>query len=372
MRIGFDAKRAFHNERGLGNYSRDLLRILHQYYPQNEYFLFNPKLTQKQLLQRFGSQTEINPTEAFYQLMPSLWRSYGMCKTLLQKNIEVYHGLSQELPWNINTLKVKTVVTFHDAIFMRHPELYPALYRHTFIRKNKYSLHAADKVIAISEQSKRDAIRFFKVPEQKIDVIYQGCNELFRQTYSHEKLAQTKRQYDLPDAFILSVGALEERKNLMTLLKAYALTKQTIPLVIVGRETKYAAHLKQQAAELNITKNILFLHQVATPDLTAIYQSATLFVFPSLFEGFGIPILEALCSKVPVITSSGSCFEETGGNAACYVDPLNTDELAAGIQHLIDHAEVRESMIEKGTLHAQNFTEDKIASRWINLYKSLL
>jgi glycosyltransferase involved in cell wall biosynthesis len=372
MRIGFDAKRAFHNERGLGNYSRDLLRILAEHHPEHKYLLYNPKPANKELFHPATNQFEIRPQGLVYQLIPSLWRSSVICNDIAKHQVSIYHGLSQELPYGIHKQKLKTVLSFHDAIFMRYPEQYDALYRRIFIQKNRYSLQVADRIVAVSEQSKRDMMEFFGIPEQSIEVIYQGCNASFRKSVSTEKKTLCAQKYHLPEKYMLTVGALETRKNLMNLLKACALSSTNIPLVIVGRETKYAAQLKAEAERLKIADKVQFLHDVSNNDLPAMYQSALMFVFPSVYEGFGIPILEALCSGVPVITSSGSCFAETGGDAAMYVNTLQPEAIAGAIAELTNNSQLRTTMIEKGMAHAGNFTEDKIANRWMNLYKSLV
>ena len=372
MRIGFDAKRAFHNRRGLGNYSRDLLKILAEHHPDHEYLLFNPKPAHKKLFELSANQQEIRPKGFVCSKMPSLWRSFGICNTLEQQKADIYHGLSQELPFGIHRKSVKTVLSFHDAIFMRYPAQYDALYRQTFIYKNRYSLKVADRIVAVSEQSKRDLMEFFGIAEQRIEVIYQGCNPLFRKVLSREEMTLCVQKYNLPGKYILSVGALEPRKNLLNLLKAHALGNTGIPLVVVGRETRYAATLKHEAQKLGIAHQVHWLHQVSNEDLPALYQSALIFVFPSVYEGFGIPILEALCSKVPVITSSGSCFNETGGEAAMYVNTIEPEALSEAMINLCNDSTMRNRMIEEGIAHSLLFTEDKIADRWMNLYNSLI
>jgi glycosyltransferase involved in cell wall biosynthesis len=372
MRIGFDAKRAFHNERGLGNYSRDLIRIMHENYPEEDYFVFNPKPAQKDLMSSGIISNQILPEGLISKVLPSLWRSYGICKSIKNLKIDLYHGLSQELPFGINKYKVKTVVTFHDAIFMRYPELYDKFYREIFIKKNRYAISVSDGIVAISEQSKRDAIEFFNAPEDKISVVYQGCNQAFRIPVSDEDKEKCKLRFSLPANYILTVSALEERKNLKFLIKSYAISQKMLPLVIVGNESQYGIQLKQLVAELKITENVIFLHQVENVDLPVIYQMASLFVFPSVFEGFGIPILEALCSGVPVITSEGSCFAETAGDAAIYIDPYKHDELAEAMDNVLGDLVLRKGMIEEGFRHAENFTEVKIASGIMNIYKSVL
>lgn len=179
MRIGFDAKRFFHNTRGLGNYSRDTVRVLSEFYPENQYLLFNPKARHRVNVSLPDNATEVQPSNFLAKKIPSLWRSRGICGDINNQRINIYHGLSQELPIGIKRSCAKSVVTFHDAIFMRYPELYSRIYRETFIIKNRYACKVADRIIAISEQTKRDIVHFFDADERKIDVVYQGCNAIF-------------------------------------------------------------------------------------------------------------------------------------------------------------------------------------------------
>lgn len=370
MRIGYDAKRLFCNHRGLGNYSRDLIRILDEYYPENQYDLFTPKIKINFPVNSQNTQI-IRPSGVYKFLTSSIWRSVGLKSDIIRLGDEIFHGLSQELPFGIEKLPIKKVITFHDAIFIRYPELYPASYRKIFTAKNMQSCRIADRIIAISEQSKRDAIEFFKADPDKVEVVYQGCNNIFKQKASVEEKEQTKVKYNLPSDYLLFVGAIEPRKNIATILKAIQEEKIDTPLVVVGRETEYTDELKNLAEELKLSAQVHFLHQVETIDLPAIYQLAKLFIYPSIFEGFGIPILEALCSETPVISSAGSCFEETGGRFSMYVQPQNAEEIGTAIKKVLFDSSLQETMKKEGLIHAENFTDDKIANRLMTLYKNI-
>lgn len=370
MRIGYDAKRLFCNHRGLGNYSRDLLRILNQYYPENQYDLFTPKVKIDVPLNQ--KNTTIIQPEGVYKLLPSgVWRSLGMTAQIKKKGDDIFHGLSQELPLGIEKLDIKKVITFHDAIFIRYPELYPSSYRKIFTAKNRQSCQISDRIIAISEQSKLDAIEFFHADPSKIKVVYQGCNNIFRQKQSVEIKTQIKLKYNLPTDYLLFVGAIEPRKNIAAIFQAICDQKIDAPLVVVGRETAYVQDLRAMLEELRITKQVHFLHTVETVDLPAIYQMAKVFVYPSVFEGFGIPILEALCSETPVITSTGSCFSEAGGAFSLYVDPQNSEEIGASINKIIGNTQLQAVLKKEGLIHAEKFTDDKIASRLISCYRAI-
>jgi glycosyltransferase involved in cell wall biosynthesis len=370
MRIGYDAKRLFCNHRGLGNYSRDLIRILSEYYPENQYDLYTPKI--KINVQLNTENTTIIQPGGIYKLLPSsIWRSIGLNAAIKRQDDEIFHGLSQELPLGIEKLSIKKVITFHDAIFIRYPELYPASYRKIFTAKNMRSCRIADRIIAISEQSKQDAIEFFKADPAKVEVVYQGCNNIFRQKASADEKKQIKAKYNLPLDYLLFVGAIEPRKNIAAILQAIYQEKIDIPLVVVGRQTDYTAELENLAKELKLSAQVHFLHQVETIDLPAIYQMAQLFVYPSIFEGFGIPILEALCSETPVITSAGSCFEETGGEYSLYVQPRDAQEIGEAIRKVLFDFSLQKTMKKEGLIHAGEFTDDKIAGQLISLYKNV-
>ena len=371
MRIGYDAKRLFCNHRGLGNYSRDLIRILDHYYPENLYDLYTPKI--KINFPVNPQNTQIIQPSGIYKLLPSsIWRSVGIMADIKRQGDDIFHGLSQELPIGIEKLSIRKVITFHDAIFIRYPELYPSTYRKIFTAKNMKSCCIADRIIAISEQSKKDAIEFFNAEATKVEVVYQGCNNIFRQKATAQDKETIRLKYNLPVDYLLFVGAIEPRKNIGAILNALFQEKVDIPLVIVGRQTDYTKELVKLAQELNISSQIIFLHNVETVDLPAIYQMACLFIYPSIFEGFGIPILEALCSETPVITTAGGCFEEAGGAFSRYINPLNVQEIGATLLKVLTDTSLQKSMKEEGLLHAYKFTDDKIARNMMFVYQNLL
>jgi glycosyltransferase involved in cell wall biosynthesis len=372
MRIAFDAKRAFHNHRGLGVYSRNVIRLLNEFYPESQLFLFNPKQTNNMLFPMNDNTKEINPDSFLARLSSNLWRSAGCVKQLKTLNADIYHGLSQELPLGIEKTGIKTVVTMHDAIFVRYPELYDALYPKVFIQKNKHACRIADRIIAVSKQTKDDFIEFFNADADKIDVVYQGCNNIFREPISEERKAEVRRKYNLPETFLLNVGAMEKRKNLATIIRAIAEGKIDLPLVAYGTKTGYVDEIRRLIARYNLEKQVLLLHNVDFTDLPTIYASSEIFIYPSVFEGFGIPILEALCAGTPVITSRGGCFEETGGKSSLYVDYNNAEEMSEAIKRVLSDSNLRKSMIADGLTHADLFTDDKVAGNLMQVYEKLL
>ncbi len=368
MNIAFDAKRAFHNSRGLGNYSRDVIRLFSTFHPEHSYFLFNPRDKGNLAFAAYPNNHEITPKGGLYKLFPSLWRSGGMCSEIKSLGIDIYHGLSQELPWGIEKTKARRIVTMHDAIFMRYPQLYPKTYRSIFIRKNIHACKVADRIIAVSRQTKADIMEFFDADERKIDVVYQGCSRIFREPVGEEQKEYVRRKYRLPENYILNVGAVERRKNAGKIIEALHVGRIERPLVVVGSPTGYKKELQSLVAKWNMEKQVVFIHNASGCDLPAIYAMASVFVYPSLFEGFGIPILEALCVGVPVVTSLGGCFAEVGGPDSLYVHPQDEKELAASLEKILTDANLRERMTIRGKLFAENFADEKIIDHLMKIY----
>lgn len=356
MRISLDAKRAYHNRRGLGNYSRDVIRLLTTYAPENDYYL----IAKPSPHYSFANTTTIEPT-GIYRKMPSLYRSWG-CNRVIE-GMDIHMGLSGELPFGIEkATSTKKVVTVHDAIFVRYPELYSATYRWLFAKKVNYSCKVADIIIAISEQTKRDIIEFFGADENKIKVVYQGCNNIFREPVSSEADEKVK-QLGLPSEYIIDVGAIEPRKNLERLIEAVKASGTGLPIVAVGGRSRYADEMAKKAENEGV--RLIMLHGVDFALLPALYKNALMSVYPSIFEGFGIPILESMCIGTPVLTSTGSCFSETGGQAALYANPYDAAEIGAQIARIANDGELRKIMIESGKRQAMEFTDEKVAQSLI-------
>jgi glycosyltransferase involved in cell wall biosynthesis len=367
MRIGFDAKRVFFNRSGLGNYGRNILSALFSFHPENDYFLFSPP-TPAELFPE-GKPNIVAP-HGIYDFFSTYWRNNHIGHDARQYNLDIYHGLSNELPRDIQSAKVKSVVSIHDTIFMRYPQWYKWHDRITYKRKTDFACKEADAIIAVSQQTKNDLIHFFNVKEEKIQVIYQPCNAIFLQKPDEELKKEVREKYHLPDEFILMVGNIEPRKNILNVIKAIQDHRIKTPLVIVGKENKYAGELKKYIRESNI-KNVYFCHNVCSKDLPAVYSLGTIFIYPSFFEGFGIPIIEALSCEVPVITSDTSCLRETAADAALYVSPENVREISEKIYTLLSDNYLRDNLIQKGKEQIKLFNAQTIAREIINLYKTL-
>jgi glycosyltransferase involved in cell wall biosynthesis len=224
MNIGYDGKRAYQNKTGLGNYIRSLIAILTHHYPQHQYTLFAPKKTDLFDVTAFNNVSAVFPEGFPGKQFPGWWRR-GMVKKIAGSAIDIYHGVSNELPVHIERTGVKTVVTIHDIIFERFPETYHFDERYVHRHKIKQACKAADAVIAISKQTKADLINFYKVPEEKIFISYQSCNPIFQQTITSANKAIIKERYQLPDQYFLFVSSIAPRKNLIVICKAMILLK---------------------------------------------------------------------------------------------------------------------------------------------------
>ncbi len=372
MKIGFDAKRAFFNNSGLGNYSRNTIRLLSKFHPDNKYVLYTPSTKNAIQFEIAPEADIITPSSIYDNWSKSYWRSVKITKQLIKDKIDLYHGLSNELPLKIYRTNIKSIISVHDLIFIRYPELYKHVDRKIYIKKVRNGCKNADKIIAISQQTKTDLVNFLNIKEEKIEVVYQGCNPIFHKTINKTLKNKIKTKFNLPDNYILYVGTIEKRKNILNVIKAIHENKIDTPLIVVGKATGYLGQVKNYVEKHNLSSQILFYHNIKTADLPAFYQMADLFVYPSIFEGFGIPVLEAINSAIPVITSKGSCFSEAGGEHSIYINPENTEEIAEAITKALTNSSLREKMIEKGLEHAKKFNDKTVAENLMNTYLKII
>lgn len=381
MRIAFDAKRAYQNNTGLGNYSRSLISSLAALYPQHDYYLMAPKQTEMYSDVHANMHT-ITPSGVF-KLLSSLWRSNFVTGDLKKLSIDVYHGLSNEIPAGIQNTGIKSVVSIHDLIFERYPKQYKAVDNAIYRKKFSNACKHADKVIAISEQTKQDIIQYYGTPADKIAVCYQSCNTIFEQRVSDVEKQRIRQKYKLPETYFLYVGSVIERKNLLTICKALKELKAelNIPLMVIGNGGEYMQQVKAYIAANGLTNDVIFLSEQeetkndvdfkSAKDFPTIYQSALAMIYPSIYEGFGIPILEAMWSGIPVITSNISCMPETGGDAAYYIDPFSTDDIIKAMHDVATNDTLRNELSTKGLIQAQKFTPAKCAAAVMQVYESL-
>lgn len=373
MRIGFEAKRIFRNFTGLGNYSRAVVRILATKHPKKQYFLYTPSKNNnlKQLLTKEVSNIFVKT--ASVKFLKSVWRILWVTKDLKKDKIDIFHGLSNELPLNIKKSGIPCVVTIHDLIFLRYPQYYKFIDRKIYYYKFRKACKNSTRIIAISNQTKNDLIDLFQIDSSKIDIVYQGCDPVFSEIKDTGTIQRIKDKYELPSKYLLCVGTIETRKNQLLIVKALKhLTEENI-LVIVGRPTVYRNEIQNFISQDEyLTKRVIFLEKVPFEDLPLIYQGASIFIYPSRIEGFGIPIVEALTSRIPVIAATGSCLEEAGGPESIYIHPDNEIALAEAINKVSNDIILREKMITEGLEYVKNFSDERIAENLMNVYNKTL
>jgi glycosyltransferase involved in cell wall biosynthesis len=372
LHIGFDAKRLFNNFTGLGNYSRSLIDGLNTYYPDNTYYLFSPKFKNNSDTKPFFDNRYkiIKPNTK----LKNIWRSITCTKQIKQINLDIFHGLSHELPIGIKKTGVKSIVTMHDLIHKTYPKDFKLIDRFIYNLKTNYACKNADKIIAVSESTKNDIIKLYNIDTNKIEVVYQSCHPNFKTQLPEKEIAKIIKKYNIPENFILYVGSIIERKNLLSIVKAIKKLgdKVNTPLIVIGKGNKYKQKVEKYIEENNLQKKIIFTTNISYADLPAIYQKAKIFIYPSKYEGFGIPIIEALWSRTPVITSNISSLPEAAGDGACYCDPYNYNSIADCILKIINDNNYSNNLVELGLQHVKRFDNHINAEKLISIYNSLI
>ncbi len=310
MRIGFDAKRFFNNASGLGNYSRKLIADLHQFRPDFDLQLFIQKKVEN------TSESIVYP-EGFSKF----WRTWGMGKTIGRENLDVFHGLSNELPFDIPQ-NVKKIVTIHDVIFKQFPRYYPFFDRNIYHLKTKFALSKSDKVLATSEATKHQILKFYDVDESKIEVVYQGVEKAY---YEHQA------KFTNDEKYFVYTSSFTKRKNHLALLEAFSLSKKQHQwnLKLIGLNGEMLPTIKHAINELKINKRVEVLVDLPQNEVLKLMQNASAFVYPSLFEGFGIPLAEAAAVGLPMAVSRNAIFTELAEESALYFHPNDEKEMAA-------------------------------------------
>ena len=373
MIIGFDAKRIVRNGTGLGNYGRTLVNDLSAL-DAFDLRLYAPDNGITQLRSQIVGRPNVAfcyPRHAPTAIGKALWRSHGIVKQLQKDGVNIYHGLSGELPVGISKAGIRTVVTIHDLIFMRHPEYYNRTDVKIYTKKFFNTIKEADRIVAISECTKRDVCELGEVDPKRVDVIYQSCSPRFSEEPDAAKMWTVRDKYVLPDRYILCVGSIEERKNVLEAIQALHHLPDDVSLVIVGRQTPYSDRVHEYVLEHRMHSRVQMLHNVPDDDLPALYRMADCFVYPSRYEGFGIPIIEAISQGLPVVACTGSCLEEAGGPDSLYVSPDDPEAMAHALSQVLYGAPERQQRIDRSRQYIRRFENSDAARQMADLYSSL-
>lgn len=373
VKIGFDAKRLFQNVSGLGNYSRNTVNMLSSHYKNDQFHLFTPEKGEEINYALGDNVFEHSPDGHWnFGVLKSVWHSYGILNDLKNIGVDIFHGLTNEMPLNKPDKSIRTVVTIHDLVFATHPEYYNPVDKVIYDASIRNSARNSDLLIAVSQKTKDSLINHFHIDEKKIKVVYQSCDQNFFASITEDAKEAIRLKYNLPSEFILSVGTIEKRKNLLAVLQAVKQAKIDMPLVIIGQPTKYLDALIEYISKHDLKRQVVLLHSVNHDELPSIYQMCSLFMYVSKVEGFGIPVVEALASRVPIITSKGTAMEEAAGTGALYVDPNNVDDISAGMLKLLQDSELRNSLVQNQAKELLRYQEETIVTDLFGVYKELL
>ena len=349
---------------GLGNYSRLVIERVAMENPADRLFVYTPSLRDNPRLETVRGfhnvEFRLPPPQGF---KGALWRSFGIANNLSADKVDVFHGLSNELPLNIRKSGVPSVLTMHDVIYRTMPECYKRIDRLMYDFKYGRSCMNADRIIAVSERTKEDVVRFYGVDPDRIDVIYQGCDASFRRLWGADEISALRSRLRLPERYILQVGTIERRKNLELTVRALPSLPMDISLVVVGRDHHgYRQTVDRIARELGVTGRIHYYSGLDFKDLPGVNQAAEVIAYPSRYEGFGIPVVEGLESMRPVVAATGSCLEEAGGPESLYVDPDSPRDMAAALIAALRGGREIEEMTKAGKEYAARFDKRRMAS----------
>jgi len=257
-------------------------------------------------------------------------------------------------------------------IFLRYPKFYKPLDRFFYRKKAEHAVKNANKIIAISKQTADDIVAFFGTDRSKIEVVYQSCDPQFYTKATEEQKEAAIKKYNLPKRFIVAMGTVEERKNVANVVKALPKLPGDVKLFCFGKWTPYAMHVNMLAEKLGVKDRVIMVHDADFSLIPAVYSLAECMVYVSLFEGFGIPVLEGITYGIPVVTSGGSSMLEAGGDSAMYVNPDSPSDIADKIEMVLSSPTLKHSMIERGYAHAKDFRNDKVAERVFAVYQKAI
>lgn len=387
MKIAFDYSAILTERTGVGQYTVKLLESLVRIDKENRYlpyvlyaltnYILHPGLKQM-IPQPPGGNLELVdvpvPFQALRYLQVPGFRRKINEYMLGGLDVDLIHSNTFCVP-KIRDKKKKVVVTVYDLSVLTNPECHKRLNILHCTNGIKAAVEYSDKIIAISEHTKRDIIKYFNAPEELITVTHLAAGPEYQEVRGKAALASLMAKYNLPEKYVLFVGSLEPRKNIKTLLKAYsavpARLRKDFPLVIAGGKGWLNSDIPPLLDSLGIKESVRFTGYIDGNDISAVYSGASVFAYPSLYEGFGLPILEAMSCGAPVITSNTSSMPEVAGDAALLVDPLNADELASALETVLEDEGLRTGMKKKGLARAAMFSWDRCARETLEVYRKV-
>lgn len=368
VRIAIDVRKL--HDFGIGTYVRNLVDQLAHLDPRTEYVLLTRR-ADTDLARRLGPN---------FHTMVDASGQYSMREQLsipfhvARAGVQLFHSPHYVLP---ALTPRRSIVTIHDCIHLLFPQYLRSRVAHGYVRAAFWTaVHRASRILTVSEASKRDILRFFPVPEERVTVIHNAIADRFHQQPPEDEMARVRERYQLQDRFIMYAGNVKPHKNLGRLLDAFMLLRQQrryddLKLLITGSEVSRSQALRRAVHRYNLHKHVRFLGFQSEDTLAALYRLAAVFVFPSLYEGFGLPPLEAMASGTPVVVSNVSSLPEVVGDAGVLVNPYDAQSIADGVSHVLEDGAFRAGLVSRGIVRARSFSWRDSARRTRAIYEEV-
>ena len=377
IRIGIDISRTVEEATGVGYYAKNLVHALAKVDSENDYLLYGmfydcyPKGWKRAAIPK-SHNFRLHQNNSLSWFVRKKWENGGKYKEKLLGGIDLLHSTAYTMPLVSN---LKVIVTIHDLSCFVYPQ-YHTEANYQFVTKNVHqAARRASFIITDSENTKREIIRFLHVPEERIEMIYLAAGEAFNEKCSPESITQIKNKYRIGKPYLFAVGSIEPRKNLASTLIAFKalieIKKIDYQFVIAGGKGWKNEAFYRLLKKLNVDEHLVFTGYVPEEDLPALYQGAEMFVYPSFYEGFGLPVLEAMSSGTPVITSNTSSLPELAGDAALLINPAEIFEIYEAMEALATKPQLREELKVKGKEQSKRFSWEQTACRTLEIYQKV-
>lgn len=371
MKIGIDSRLLERKMTGIGRYLLNILNYLPECDSQNDYYLFSYGGLHQYKRDKIKSISTINftPQGILQKIISPFWLTFILPRFLNRYNIDLYFSPNHFLP--LQKIRAKSIIVVHDIFHKINKNYHPLYYRIYVDLFLPRAIKNSDLIITISESSKKDIIHFYNVPAEKIKVIYPAAEAIFQpRELSEEEKTKIKEKYNLPDKFILYAGVIGERKNIRGLIKIADLIKDKtkIPIILFGRkEHRGEIYLK----EIKKRENIQYKGFIESNDLPFIYNLAVIFLFPSFYEGFGFPVLEAMQSGLPVAASNTSSLPEVMGEAGIMHNPKDCEGFVKDIIKLLEDNDFYDKIRRQGIEQAKNFSWENTTKETVNVFNQV-
>lgn len=394
MKIGIDCRSILNPEKGeaggVGHYVYQLVRHLLQIDKKNEYVLFFDQKIKDKKLKKFSQEnvkTVFHPFYLYSQFVPPQFSTRLYDAAIEKENLDVFH--LPRLPHSPRKIKTKSVLTIHDLSVFRLPKIFSEKEINNERNKLSLALSFVDRVIAVSKSTQKDLSELFNFSPEKIDVIYHGLDERFLKRKTEKEIEEVKEKYNIKNNYILFLSPLENRKNICRIVQAFDLLKEeikkdpqkfssvlgknkNIQLVLAGKPGSAQNKIKNKINISSHKEDIILANYVQPDNLGALFAGAKVFVFPSLYEGFGLPIIEAMSANIPIITSNLSSMPEiAGAGNAIFVDPYQVTEISQALIDLLSQPALRDKIIANYQSKIKEYNWRKTAEKTLEVYKEL-